>query len=318
MLQSTRTLRLGYHSHHVLPRIMRDLVLNMARVEVLHLEGSAVCHHDHCPTLKNLRPKVISLEAMGLDAVARPAECMDIRGIASMERVEHVMVKLRPTSLGVFPSWHTDTPPPLPKGRHAPRRRLSIVFTPNTYLDGTGYTIHQSWRPSRFSPCGTSGTTAGPGAQPTAKPSFCDFVSDVARACVTGGWNEVTFVGAETVDETWVKSCIKEHRWKCEKQVQHEQEWGRCMSEGCNGRGCMSVSEVIRCEIVRQIGVEQERFFEAVGASMVDQEITFVTKRVWREGPDGHLLDPAEIGMGYKGKGHSTSARPLLPKCHSM
>ena len=322
LLQSARTLRLGYHSHHVLPRIMRDLVLDMSRVDVLHLEGSAVCHHDRCPTLRNLRPKVISIEAMSLDAVARPLREMDVRGVSGMQLVEHVVIRLRPTSLGVFPKSHMgdesgDIVVPVPSNPKP--RRLTIVLAPNTYLDGTGCTIHQPWRPSRFSPCGSSGSsrTSGNGvAQPTTKPSFCDFVQHVADACVRGQWEQVTLVGAETIDESWVRGCVKEHRWRCEKEAQHQQG-GIRGAIPCDGKGCMSVSEVVRRQVKKEICDVSDRLAQE-GMSVSDQDVVFTNRKQWDEGGDGYLLEESEIGMGYKGKGKSSAGRPVLPKSHSM
>lgn len=330
LLQSARTLRLGYHSHHVLPRIMRDLVLDMSRVDVLHLEGSAVCHHEQCPTIRSLSPKVVSIEAMSLDAVSRPVKEIDIRGVTSIRRVEHVLFRLRPTSLGTFPSSHcppsTAAPSSISNQTHRSPKRLTIVLTPNTYIDGTGCTIQQPWRPSRFSPCGSSGASGSAmrgvtqtgGPHPTPKPSFCDFVEHIARACVQGMWDEVEIVGAEMVDETWIKGCVKEHRWKSEKEAGSRlQEDATGAGEGATAAGYLSVSEMVEQCIRRQAIVEREKVEEQRECQVRHGRLAFLSRRQWDQGRNGYLLDEPELGLGYKGKGRSTGVRPALPKSHS-
>lgn len=268
-LESAKVLRVGYHSHPALPGCMEDLRLDMSRVEVLHVDGTAICHNSTCPMLVNLRPRVVVLESPGL-AFDR------IGGLSPDVAIDHLIVKLRPTEQGMFPCLSSS---PL----HILRvvKRLTIIFTPRTYLDRKGQEVIESWRPSRLPKCGEHEHTW------TARPSFSDMVRHILTA--SSGIDHVQVIGGEELDEEWVGA---EHEKRCAIRLRQE--------------GWLD-KEIQR--IRREMYAEGEWAGTATD-DVVGAAIQVLSREQWLATRDGKYLDPPPIQAGFKGKG--AARRPVL------
>lgn len=281
LLEHARTLRVGYHTHCTLPVGLDDLRLDMTRVDTLYIQGgNAICHHLSCPIFRNLAPRIVILESasLALDRIGGLSSS-PLTTASRGEGIDHLVVKLRPPNFSMYPTIDGG---PLPLLRSA--RKITIIFTPNTYTDRKGGTVSEPWIPTSRSVCGDFYWTA--------RPSFADLLKHVWEC--TRGIEEVVLVGAEVLDRQWVGV---EHDETCCVHARKEGWLGREMHR-----------------VTREMRAREEGGEGGTEGMQSQQCMSFFSRAKWDIGPDGALLDPPPISAGYKGKGVGNKRPALVHK----
>jgi hypothetical protein len=113
-------------------------------------------------------------------------------------------------------------------------------------------------------------------------------------------------VGADTVDEGWVRTCLGERAFDVRDERGEGDEKDDASRTTMGRRG---VGEVVEMQLRKALArIKQDRLSEAEAwghAEEPEGRLRFESLDAWKAGRDGYLGDEAELGMGYKGKGRA-------------